>query len=75
MRLSKLVQNRLSLVLSDAKELLGTPSADKDIEILMGLLPLCVVTGRIDILREVIESENGISSAVKAEAARYFEEE
>lgn len=73
--LSKLIQNRLSLVLSDAKELLGTPSADKDIEILMGLLPLCVVTGRIDILREVIESENGISSAVKAEAARYFEEE
>ena len=41
----------------------------------MGLLPLCVVTGRIDILRDVIESENGISSAVKAEAARYFEEE
>lgn len=73
--LSKLIQNKLSLVLSDAKELLGTSSADKDIETLMGLLPLCVVTGRIDILRDVIESENGISSAVKAEAARYFEEE
>ena len=61
-------------MLCDAKELLGNPSADKDIEVLLGLLPLCVVTGRIDILKEVIETESGISSAVKAEAARYIEE-
>lgn len=73
--LSKLILNKLTLVLCDAKELLGNPSADKDIEVLMGLLPLCVVTGKTDVLKDVIESENGISSAVKAEAARYMEEE
>ena len=72
--LSRLLLNKLNLVLCDAKELLGNPSADKDIEVLLGLLPLCVVTGRIDILNEVIETESGISSAVKAEAARYIEE-
>ena len=72
--LSRLLLNKLNLVLCDAKELLGNPSADKDIEVLLGLLPLCVVTGRIDILKEVIETESGISSAVKAEAARYIEE-
>lgn len=73
--LSKLILNKLTLVLCDAKELLGNPSADKDIEVLMGLLPLCVVTGKTDVLKDVIEAENGISSAVKAEAARYIEEE
>lgn len=72
--LSRLLLNKLNLVLCDAKELLGNLSADKDIEVLLGLLPLCVVTGRIDILKEVIETESGISSAVKAEAARYIEE-
>lgn len=73
--LSKLILKKLTLVLCDAKELLGNPSADKDIEVLMGLLPLCVVTGKTDVLKDVIEAENGISSAVKAEAARYIEEE
>lgn len=73
--LSKLILNKLTLVLCDAKELLGNPSTDKDIEVLMGLLPLCVATGKTDVLKDVIESENGISSAVKAEAARYIEEE
>lgn len=44
-------------------------------EILFGLLPLCVITGRIDVLKEAIETESGISSAVKTEANRYIEEE
>ena len=73
--LSKLLTNQLTNVLSDAKSILDQPSKDKDMEILFGLLPICVITGQIDILKEAIETESGISSAVKAEANRYIEEE
>ena len=75
MKLSKLLTNRLTIALSDAKAILNQPAKDKDMEILFGLLPLCVITGRIDILKEAIETESGISAAVKAEANRYIEEE
>lgn len=73
--LSKLLLNQLTLILSDAKEILENPAKDKDMEILFGILPLCVLTGRLDILKDVIETESGISNAVKAEAERYIEEE
>lgn len=75
LKLSKLLTNRLTIALSDAKAILNQPAKDKDMEILFGLLPLCVITGRIDILKEAIETESGISSAVKAETNRYIEEE
>lgn len=75
LKLSKLLANRLTIVLSDAKAILNQPAKDKDMEILFGLLPLCVITGRIDVLKEAIETESGISSAVKTEANRYIEEE
>ena len=51
------------------------PAKDKDLELLFGVLPLCVLTGRLDVLKDVIEGESGISSSVKAEVARYIEEE
>lgn len=73
--LSKLLLNQLEAILSDAKEILGDPAKEKDMEILFGLLPLSVLTGRCDVLKETIESENGISSSVKTEVARYIEEE
>lgn len=44
-------------------------------EILFGVLPLCVLNGKLDVLKNVIESESGISKSVKDEAARYIEEE
>ena len=72
--LSRLLLNRLTQVLSDAKAILNSSANDRDLEVLFGLLPLCVLIGRTDILKEVIESENGISAAVKAEARRYIEE-
>ena len=75
LKMSKLLANRLTIVLSDAKAILNQPAKDKDMEILFGLLPLCVITGRIDILKEAIETESGLSSAVKTEANRYIEEE
>lgn len=71
--LSKLLLNQLTLILSDAKGILENPTKDKDMEMLFGLLPLCVLTGRADILKDVIETESGISNSVKAEAARYIE--
>lgn len=72
--LSRLLLNRLESVLSDAKAMLDTPAKEKDMEVLLGLLPLSVLTGRRDVLRETVESESGISRAVKEETARYFEE-
>ena len=73
--LSKLLLGQLTRVLSDAKFILDDPNKEKDLELLFGVLPLCVLTGRLDILEDVIESENGISNSVKAEAARYIEKE
>lgn len=73
--LSKLLLGQLTRVLSDAKCILDDPNKEKDLELLFGVLPLCVLTGRLDILEDVIESENGISNSVKAEAARYIEKE
>ena len=72
--LSRLLLNRLEAVLSDAKVMFDTPAKEKDMEVLLGLLPLSVLTGRRDVLRETVESESGLSRAVKEEAARYFEE-
>lgn len=72
--LSRLLLNRLEAVLSDAKVMFDTPAKEKDMEVLLGLLPLSVLTGRRDVLREIVESESGLSRAVKEEAARYFEE-
>jgi len=73
--LSKLLTQQLEVVLTDAKAILGNSTKDKDMEFLFGLLPICVLTGRVDVLKEVIETESNISISVKAEAARYIEEE
>lgn len=73
--LSKLLTQQLEIVLTDAKSMMGNPSRDKDMEVLFGMLPLCVLTGRTDVLKDVMETESGISNSVKAEAARYLEEE
>lgn len=75
LKLSKLLTNRLMHVLSDAKIIFDQPAKEKDMEIMLGLLPLCVVTGQLDILKEAIETESGISSTVKTEVMRYIEEE
>ncbi len=71
---SKLVINQLTLILSDTKAILDNPSSDKYLEVLFGILPLCVLTGRLDILKDIMETESGISNSVKTEAARYIEE-
>lgn len=71
---SKLVLNRLEVVLSDAKAVLARDSGEKDLEILFGLLPLSVLAGKPDVLKEAIETEKGISATVKAEVLRYIEE-
>ncbi|OUO34524.1 hypothetical protein B5F88_15765 [Flavonifractor sp. An306] len=52
--LSKLLLGQLTRVLSDAKCILENPAKDKDLELLFGVLPLCVLTGRLDVLKDVI---------------------
>ena len=73
--LSRMTLTRLERILSDAKVILNTPKKDIDIEILFGLLPFSVLTGRTELLKETIETEKGISNTVKAEVARYYSEE
>ena len=73
--LSRFLMNKLERVLTDAKAVLDNPSKAKDLEMLFGLLPLSVLTGKTDILKDVIEGENGISNSVKDEARRYVGEE
>lgn len=73
--LSKMLLSQLELILSDAKAILDNPSKEKDMELLFGLLPICVLTGKVDILKDVLESEGNLSNSVRAEAERYIEEE
>lgn len=74
--LNKLLFGQLTRVLSDAKSVVGIPAKDKDLELLCGLLPICVLTGRLDVLKDVIEDDgDSISRSVKAEIARYVREE
>ena len=73
--LSKLLIQQLEIVLTDAKAIMDNPARDKDMEVLFGILPLCVLSGRVDILKDVIETESGVSNSVKDEVARYIEEE
>lgn len=75
LKLSKLLMNRMECILSDVKRLVERESSYKDIEVLLGLLPLAVLTGKTDILGDLLESEKGLSSAVRAEVLRYIEEE
>lgn len=73
--LSKLLTQQLEIVLTDAKAIMDNPARDKDMEVLFGILPLCVLSGRVDILKDVIETESGVSNSVKDEVARYIKEE
>ncbi len=75
MGLSRFLIQRLETVLTDAKSILDSATGEKDLEFLFGILPLCVLTERPDILRDVIESESGLSGSVKDEAVRYLGEE
>ncbi len=71
--ISRLLTQQLEVVLTDAKAITDSFAKDKDMEFLFGLLPLCVLTGRLDVLKDVVETESGISNFIKAEAERYIE--
>ena len=73
--ISKALLRQLSRVISDAKVMVDSPERAKDMEMLFGVMPICVLTGQLDVMREVLEAESGISSAVKAEAERYLKDE
>ncbi len=73
--ISKLLLNRIEAVLSDAKAIMDNANHNKDLEILFGLLPLSVLTGKTEVLKETIEIESGISGYVKEIASSYYTEE
>lgn len=70
--LSRLMLSRLEKVLADAK-CMGAIS-DTSMECLFGLLPMCVLSGKQEILPELLDSEKNIKPEVKAEIQRYIEE-
>lgn len=71
--ISKLTTNRIQQLLNDAKNMSGI--SNSDMEYLFALLPFSVLNGKQSFLKDVLENEKSISSAVKAEAMRYIEEE
>ena len=75
LKLSKMVLNRMERILSDVKQIVNQESYAKDIEILLGILPMAVLIGKREVLKDLLEEEQGISREVRAEVERYIEEE
>lgn len=75
LKLSKMVLNRMERILSDVKQIVNQESYSNDIEILLGILPMAVLTGKREVLKDILEEEKGISREVRAEVERYIEEE
>ena len=70
--ISKLLQNQLQKVLSDAKCM--SRNTDTSIEYLFGLLPLSVVHGKLELLSEAVNEEKGLPLNIQSEIKRYIEE-
>ena len=62
-------------MLTYTKCIINRETSNKDIEVLFGILPLAVLTGKTEILKDLLEEEKSLSRAVKAEIERYIEEE
>lgn len=75
MAVSKLLMNRLTKVLSDAKAIINDTTKDKDFELLFGLLPLAVLTGKSEVLKEIVEKDNGFSRLAKNITEQYYEKD
>ena len=67
--------NRLTKVLSDAKAIINDTTKDKDLELLFGLLPLAVLTGKSEVLKEIVEKDNGFSRLAKNTTEQYYEKD
>lgn len=70
---SKLTSARLRTLLTDAARLMVLDSCG-DLEYLFAQLPLSVLLGRADALRELLESETNLSAPVRAELERWLGE-
>lgn len=69
------MMNRLTKVLSDAKAIINDTTKDKDFELLFGLLPLAVLTGKSEVLKEIVEKDNGFSRLAKNITEQYYEKD
>lgn len=70
--MSRLILSRLESVLADAKCMCTV--SDTSMEYLFGMLPMCVLSGKQEVLPELLDSEKNIKPEVKAEIQRYIEE-
>lgn len=70
--MSRLILSRLESVLADAKCMCAV--SDTSMEYLFGMLPMCVLSGKQEVLPELLDSEKNIKPEVKAEIQRYIEE-
>ncbi len=69
--MSRLVINRLKDVLADAK-CIDTVS-DASMEYLFGMLPLSVLSGKQEVLAELLDDEKNLAEEVRIEIQRYLE--
>ena len=70
--LSRLMLSRLERVFADAK-CMGEIS-DTSMECLFGMLPMCVLSDKQEVLRELLDSEKNLKPEVRAEIQRYVAE-
>ena len=70
--ISRLMFNRLEQVLSDAKNMGAIPNSD--IEYMLGLLPLCVLSGKREALSECLANQTNMAKVIRSEFERYIEE-
>ena len=66
-----LLANRLQRVLADAKYMANL--TDASMEYLFGLLPLTILSGKWEVLTELIENEKNLSPSVQTEIERHIE--
>ena len=69
LNLSAFVFKQINLIFSMAGAMVSAKA--RDIELLCGLLPLCVALGRQDVLASVLSTETGLGKPAR-EAARRF---
>lgn len=70
-RMHPLLANRLQRVLADAKYMANL--TDASMEYLFGLLPLTILSGKWEVLTELIENEKNLSPSVQTEIERHIE--
>lgn len=76
--LSRLVINRLTKIICETRqlaEITNDPKRRRETDILFGTLPFAALTGKTNVLREILEARDDWSSRLTTEIARYVDVE